>query len=268
MSLRDMMLAAAVSVIWGLAFVFTKFGLESFSAPQLTVLRFAIAALPALLLPRPQIGWGLLVVTGLFLFAGQFLLLFFAYRAGMPPGLASITQQMHVFFTVALAGVLLRERPSPRQGLGMAIAFAGLLALSGALSWAIGNLLLKRIGPVPVLPLMAWLSLVPPLPALALSLTLGDAPSLPAAILNASAIGLISTLYLGGAATVVGYGIWSRLLTRYPAAAVAPFVLLAPVTGVIASAIVFGERFAALRYAGMALILLGLATIMLPSRRS
>jgi hypothetical protein len=30
----------------------------------------------------------------------------------------------------------------------------------------------------------------------------------------------------------------------------------------------FDERFGALRYAGMALILLGLATIMLPSRRS
>ena len=85
-----MMLAAGVSVIWGLAFVFTKFGLESFSAAQLTVLRFAIAALPALFLPRPRIGWGLLVVTGLFLFTGQFLLLFFAYRAGMPPGLRAL----------------------------------------------------------------------------------------------------------------------------------------------------------------------------------
>jgi drug/metabolite transporter (DMT)-like permease len=47
---------------------------------------------------------------------------------------------------------------------------------------------------------------------------------------------------------------------------VAPFALLAPCTGVVASALLFGERFGALRYAGMALILLGLATILLPAR--
>ena len=35
-----MILAALTSVIWGLAFVAVKFGLESFSAPQLTTVRF------------------------------------------------------------------------------------------------------------------------------------------------------------------------------------------------------------------------------------
>ncbi len=283
MTPRDMLLAALVSLIWGSAFVFIQFGLQDFSAPQLTVLRFAIAALPALFLPRPRIGWSLLIATGLTLFTGQFLLLFFAYRAGLAPGLASIAVQMHVFFTVALAALLLRERPNPAQSLGMIVAFVGLLligltvggdlpllalilVLSGALSWAIGNLLLKRIGPTPVLPLMAWLSLVPPLPALVLSLLLGDQPPLWTAIAQASALGLIGALYIGLVATTFGYGLWSYLLARYPTATVAPFALLSPVTGVLASAIVFGERFPPLRYAGMALILLGLAVVLLPSR--
>lgn len=277
-----MMLASLVSLIWGLAFVFTAFGLESFSAPQLTVLRFAIAALPALLLPRPAIGWRLLVGTGLFLFAGQFLLLFFAYRAGLPPGLASIAVQMHVFFTVALAAALMAERPSRAQLCGMAIALLGLVAigltvggdlpplalalvLAGALSWAVGNLLVKRIGNTPVLPLMAWLSLVPPLPALALSLLIDDTP-IWIALGHATPLALLGALYLGAVATIGGYGLWSFLLTRYSAATVAPFALLSPLTGVIAAAVVFGERFPPLRYAGMALILLGLATVMVPTR--
>jgi len=174
MTPRDMLLAALVSLIWGSAFVFIQFGLQDFSAPQLTVLRFVVAALPALFLPRPRIGWKLLIATGLTLFTGQFLLLFFAYRAGLPPGLASIAVQMHVFFTVALAALLLRERPNLAQSLGMMIAFAGLLligltvggdlpllalvlVLAGTFSWAIGNLLVKRIGPTPVMPLMAWI---------------------------------------------------------------------------------------------------------------
>ena len=81
----------------------TRFGLESFTASQLTALRFLIAATPVLFVPRPAISWRLLVLTGLTLFAGQFLLLFLAFRHGMPPGLASVTQQTHVFLTVLLA---------------------------------------------------------------------------------------------------------------------------------------------------------------------
>ena len=45
MPIRDMVLAALTSVVWGLAFVATKLALDSFSAPQLTALRFMIAAL-------------------------------------------------------------------------------------------------------------------------------------------------------------------------------------------------------------------------------
>jgi len=104
---RHMLLAAMTAVIWGLAFVATKLGLESFSAPQLTALRFLIACLPVLVVPRPRIGWGALVLIGLTLFAGQFLLLFFAFEAGLAPGLASVTQQMQVFLTVLLSAAFL-----------------------------------------------------------------------------------------------------------------------------------------------------------------
>ena len=43
------------------------------------------------------------------------------------------------------------------------------LALAGAFSWAVGNVLVKRTADVPVFPLVVWASLVPPLPALLLS---------------------------------------------------------------------------------------------------
>ena len=152
MTPRDMVLAALTSAVWGLAFVATKLGIEDFSAPQLAALRFLIAALPVFVVPRPAVPWRLLLLVGLTLFAGQFFLLFLAFRHGMPPGLAAVTQQSHVFFTVLLAAVFLGERPGRRQGAAMALAAAGLaligltvgkdlppaalvLALSGALSW-------------------------------------------------------------------------------------------------------------------------------------
>jgi len=135
------------------------------------------------------------------------------------------------------------------------------LALAGALSWAVGNLLMKQVRGVPMFSLIVWCSLVPPLPMLLLSALWGEA-SLPAAVVGASWTSLGGALYLGAAATSA-YAIWGGLLGRYPAAAVAPLALLSPVTGVVASALVFGERFTVLRYAGMALILAGLAVIVL-----
>jgi O-acetylserine/cysteine efflux transporter len=54
------------------------------------------------------------------------------------------------------------------------------------------------------------------------------------------------------------------LLQRYPAALVAPFALLSPCTGILASAVLLGEVFTPLRYAGMALVLAGLVVIVLP----
>ena len=282
MTARDMVLAALASVIWGLGFVAIKLGLESFSAPQLTAVRFMIAGLPALVVARPRIAWWSIGLIGLTLFAGQFLLLFFAYTQGMPPGLASVSQQMQAFFTVLLAAVFLRDRPTLRQGVGMTVAFAGLaliglttgadlkpfalgLALAGAFSWAVGNVLVKRKSGVRVFPLVVWASLVPPLPAILLA---GGVPPLLEAARSASWLSLAAALYLGAVATTLAYAIWGSLLQRYSTAAVAPFALLAPCTGVLSSAVVFREVFGPMRYAGMALILGGLAVAVLPSSRS
>jgi len=87
-------------------------------------------------------------------------------------------------------------------------------------------------------------------------------------ISNASSTAVVATLYLGVVATILAYAIWGRLLRQYPAATVTPFALLVPFVGGYSSALVFGERFALLRLAGMALVLLGIAVIVLPWPRT
>jgi O-acetylserine/cysteine efflux transporter len=282
MPLRDMVLAALTSMVWGFAFIAARLALDSFSAPQLTALRFLIACLPILVVKRPTIAWSSLVLIGLTLFTGQFLLLFFAFAAGMPPGLASVSQQMQVFFTVILAALFLRDVPTTRQTIGMVVAFAGLaligltiggdlrplalaLALAGALSWAIGNVLVKRHAAVPIFPLVVWCSLVPPLPSLLLS-ALYDQESLVAAMAHASWLSIAAAIYLGTLTTIFGYAVWGRLLQTHSSSVVAPFALLSPCTAILASAAIFGEAFAPLREAGMALILAGLAIVVVPAR--
>jgi O-acetylserine/cysteine efflux transporter len=281
MARRDIALAILTSIIWGLAFIATRFALDGFSAAQLAALRFIVAAIPALFLPRPRMSLVTLGAIGTFIFTFQFILLFLAYDHGLPPGLASVTQQTQVFFTVPLAAIFLRDLPTRRQLLGIAVAMCGLaligatvggdltfaalaFALAGALSWAIGNVLVKIAAPAAVGPLIAWASLAVPLPALAMSFAVDVNKNLLDTITVATWPAIVSVIYLGTLSTNVAYAIWSHLLKRYPTAMVTPFALLVPCTGVVASALIFQETFSALRFGGMALIVAGLAVIVLP----
>lgn len=273
-------LAILVAVIWGFAFVATKLGLAFFTPPQLTILRFVVASLPVAFLPRPTINWWSILALGLFLYTGQFLLQFFGIANGMPAGLASVTVQTQALFTVLFVAFVLSERPTKRQLFGLVVAFAGLglialtvgadltaigliLTLGSAVSWAIGNVMLKRLPPVDMLSLVVYLSLVPPLPAFLISGLRDGWFDLPRALASASLSGLLSVLYLGAIATVFAYAVWGHLLRLYPAAVVTPFALLTPIVGAIASAIVFGEQFGWLRVGGIILMLVGLAIIVL-----
>jgi O-acetylserine/cysteine efflux transporter len=283
-SVRDIGLALLTVVIWGVAFVFTRIGLDSFSPPQLVALRFAIAALPTLALAPPRVPAPTLVAAGLTLYAGQFLFQFFGIAHGMPPGLASLIVQTQALFTVIFAALLLRERPTVRQIAGLVVAFGGLLVIAGTvghdlsalglaltlvspISFGIGNIFLKKIGATADLALMAWMSLVPPVPAIVLSLFLDGPDGFVTAVTAAPWSGWLAAVYLGVVATVLAYTLWGNLLRRYPVAVVTPFALLVPFVGALSSALVFGERFGPARLAGMACVLVGLAIIVLPGPR-
>jgi O-acetylserine/cysteine efflux transporter len=56
-----------------------------------------------------------------------------------------------------------------------------------------------------------------------------------------------------------GYACWAWLLSRHPAATIAPLSLLVPVFGMGASAIVLGETLPAWKLIAAALVLAGLA---------
>ncbi len=281
MTLAHTALVLAVVLIWGFTFVATRWALDDFSPSQLTALRFLIAAAPALVLARPRVPWRTLVPVGLTLFLGQFLLQFSGIALGTPPGLAAVVVQTQALFTILLAALALGERPTRREWTGALVAFAGLaligltvgrdltaagLILCGlsAVSWGVGNVLVKRLPPVEMLPLMVWLSVIPPLPALALSVAVDGPSALGTALVASSWLGRAAVLYIAVIATVLGYAIWGALLRHYPAAIVTPFALLIPFVAAYASSLAFGERFGPLRLAGMGLVLSGLAVIVAP----
>ena len=280
----DLLTALFVALIWGLNFVVIKLGLEELPPLLFSALRFTVAALPwVFLVGRPQAPWRVILAIGFFLGVLKFSALFIGMDLGMPAGLASLTLQMQAFFTVLFAALWLKERPAPRQLIGMGIAFAGLgliawdfgaaprdlsglvLVVLAAALWGIANLCMKQAGQVNALNLIVWVSLVPPLPLFLISLGVDGPAEVRHALTNLDWTGIGAVLYIGLVSTVLGFGLWGRLLRRYPASLVAPFSLLVPIFGMSAGALLLGEALGPLRIAAAGLVLAGLAVVVLPA---
>ena len=78
----------------------------------------------------------------------------------------------------------------------------------------------------------------------------------------------MSTLYTAGLASLVGYGIFTGLLARWPSSAVVPWVLLAPVVAMVSAWALLGQVPNAAETGGGVLLLVGVLVALRPSRRS
>ncbi|SAK77010.1 permease [Caballeronia temeraria] len=276
MSPKDLLIASVVILAWGVNFVVIKLGLHGVPPMLLGALRFALAALPAIFVKRPQIPLRWLFAYGLTISLGQFALLFYGMYVGMPAGLASLVLQAQAFFTLIFASMMLGERIRAANVAGLVIAAAGLaligmrggqamtitgflFTLAAAAMWALGNVVTKRMGKVDLLSLVVWGSLIPPLPFLALSLIFEGPARIESSLASVPLVSVFAILYLAFVATIVGYSLWGKLLARYPAGSVAPFSLLVPVIGLASAAVFLGEGLSAAQVAGAALVMAGLA---------
>ena len=267
MSRADWLSALIVIVVWGLNFVVMKWGLATLSPLLLCALRFVAASLPFLLFVRPprNLSWGLLAAYGLVQGVGQFGLLFTGMKLGMPAGMASVVLQTQAFITMLLAAAFLHEKPQRWQWLGLLIALAGLLLIGAAhgegtsdmtligfvltvgaaAMWAGSNLLTRmaaKQGSYEPVSFIVWTSVFPMLPLLLLSLWVDGVDSVTSQLqsIGWSELGVIA--YLAFLSTLLGYGLWTRLLQRYAASTVAPLSLLVPVIGLLSALLLLGER--------------------------
>lgn len=285
MTPRHTLLALTVVLIWGLNFIAIDFGLDGVPPLVFLALRFILVAIPAVFfLKPPAIGWRNILLIGAFLSLGQFTLLYLALSLGMPPGLASLLLQVQVVFSIVVSALVLRERPTRKQVLGISVGMVGLavvvighsyaapwlpvvILLLGALSWAIGNVLARRAKAASGLSLVVWSGLVVPIPALALSLLVDGPAVVVDSITHLSLAAILSTLYTAVFASLVGYGIWNTLLAKYPTSSVVPFTLLVPVIGILAAWAVVNEQPSVSELIGGAIMLAGLAIAVIVWRR-
>lgn len=289
---RDLAAVATVVVIWGMNFVVMKLGLASFTPFQLGAGRFLFAFLPlALLLRRPGADPRWIVAFGVAQGLGQFGMLFVALRIGMTAALASVLLQTQVFFSAALGVVLLGEAVGRPLQAGMAFAAAGLacfgasvalspsgaavtgwglvLTVVAAAFWAVSNIVVRKAqqgaARFDATAFVAWSGAVSILPFALLSWWF-DSPEARANWSHAPWQGWFALLFLGWVATNLGYGLWTGLLKKFPAAQVAPFSLGVPVIGLVAGILLLGEPVAPLQWVGVAFVLCALLCVLLGPR--
>ncbi|MEG2046261.1 MAG: EamA family transporter [Comamonas sp.] len=283
MSRTDWLSALIVIVVWGLNFVVMKWGLATLSPLLLCALRFMAASLPFLLFVRPpqNLSWGLLAAYGLVQGVGQFGLLFTGMKLGMPAGMASVVLQTQAFITMLMAAALLGEKPQRWQWIGLTIAIAGLVLIGAAhgdgasqmtllgflftvgaaAMWASSNLLTRmaaKQGPYEPVSFIVWTSLFPIIPLLLLSLWMDGSDQVVQQLqtIGLRELGVIA--YLAFLSTLLGYGLWTRLLQRYAASTVAPLSLLVPVIGLLSAMLLLSEFPTAVQWLGTAGVLLGM----------
>ena len=282
MPFNHLLLGLAVVFVWGTNFVVIRWGLDGLPPFLLATLRFAFSTLPwVLFMPRPAVPWSRMAAFGVLLGVGQFALLFLAMRSSISPGMASLVIQMQVFFTIGLALLIWRESVRLYQVVGMLLAVVGLgviashlnaavtatgvlIVLAAGFFWACANLVVKSIGRVNMLHFVVWSSAFAVPPLFALSWWLEGSPRVMLAVLQQTSPAVwASVVWQAVGNTLFGYGVWNWLLSRHSAAQVTPMALLVPVFGMSASALALGEALQPWKLQAAALVLAGLAVIVL-----
>jgi O-acetylserine/cysteine efflux transporter len=285
MSPRHLLLALGLAAVWGVNFIVIEVGLAHFPPLLLSALRFVVAAVPAIFFYRsPGVPWRWVALVTLTLAVIQFGLVFTAMAAGMPPGLSSLVVQAQAPFTLLFAMLLLKERLTRQQVLGIAVALAGiavialdlgatsplgafLLLLGAAAAWGVGNIAMRRAAPPDTLRFMVWVSALAAPPMIVLSAIFEGPQRGWDALRTVTWPAAGAVFYIGLLSTVVGFGVWGFLIRTYSASAVAPFSLLVPVFGMAAAAVFSGERLTPLRVVAAALIIGGVLVELVRARR-
>jgi O-acetylserine/cysteine efflux transporter len=284
MPVAHLLLTLLVVFIWGINFIFVKFGLEEMSPLLLCAIRFFLASVPAVFFIKlPKMPFRLIAAYGLIMFGLQFSLLFIGMKMGMPPGMASLLMQVQVFFSMFFAVVFLREQPNIWQLIGALVSFMGiglialhfdqnvsfigfLFILGAAATWGIGNLITKKIHSAHLIGVIAWGSLIACLPMFLLSMLIEGPATITYTYEHLSWKGGLSLMYIVYCSTWVGYGVWNWLINRYPVGMLVPFTLLIPIVGILSSMIILGEPFQSWKMFAGLLVMLGLCINLLSNR--
>jgi drug/metabolite transporter (DMT)-like permease len=277
-STRGWVLFAAMSLLWGMPYLFIKEAVDSFSPPAIVAGRTLIGAL--ILLPialhrralRPALAlWPWVLAFGAIEMAVPFLLLGHAEQT-LPSGLTGLLVATVPLFAAVIAftrgdkGVL-----RPARAAGLVIGFAGVavivagpgLAAGGATSLvAVGELLIVAVC-YAIAPFIVATKLkdVPSLGTITLSLAAVGLFYLPIGVLTQhqapTTRSTVSLVALGVLCTALAFMAFFALIAEVGPARAPLFTYVNPVVAIVLGTILLGEELSVGLLIGFPLVILG-----------
>lgn len=278
LSIADMLVGLCVALVWGAGVVFAKAAIAEFPPILLMAFRFLVTALALVWFVRPPLSqlsklfWVALIASAI-----QYSLTFTGLKS-VDVSVAALVVQLEVPFLVLLGALILKERPGLRKWIGILMAFLGVgliagepklgsawvamaLVVCGAFSWAVGQVMVRRLKSIDGLTVTAWVAVfaTPQLFVMSFIFESGQWQ----AIQNANWIVWSAVVYMGLIMTALGYGLWYSLVRKHPVSLVAPFLLMLPVFSVLGGLIFLGEKLTPQIAIGGTVVIVGVAFILL-----
>jgi len=281
MNNKQILLALIVPITWGFGYALTKIGMDQFTPLLLMSLRFGIAGLILVWFTKPP--WEYMRELFVIAFIGSTVQYGFTYYGlkGIDVSTASILVQLVGPILALLSTLILKERLGWPRALGMGLAFTGVviiageprlsdsldsvaLVITGAVFWAIAQIMISRLKSLSGITILAWVAIIATPQMLLISLLIEDGQW--DSIRSANLVDWSIVLYLSFIMTVIGYSVWYHLLRICDVSKISPFLMLLPVTSIIAGMVLLNEQFTLVMGIGGVLVMTGVASTLIKWR--
>ena len=278
MNSKQILLALIVPITWGLGFTLAKIGMEQFPALLIMTIRFGIAGLILVWFTKPP--WGHMREIFVVALIGSTIQYGLTYNGlkGIDASTAAILVQLEGPILAIMGAFLLKEKLGITRALGMGLAFIGvliiageprldghldsvMLLIAGSAVWAVAQIMISRLKDLSGITILAWVAIMATPQMFIASLLIEDGQWL--AITTASYIDWSIILYLALIMTVLGYSVWYHLLSSVDVSKVSPFLMLLPITSIIAGIVLLDEKLTSSMILGGLLIMSGVASTLI-----
>ena len=278
MNSKQILLALIVPITWGLGFTLAKIGMEQFSALLIISIRFGIAGLVLVWFTKPP--WGHMREIFIVALIGSTIQYGLTYNGlkGIDASTAAILVQLEGPILALMGTILLKEKLGLTRAFGMGLAFAGvfiiageprleghidsvLLLVAGSAVWAVAQIMISRLKGLSGITILAWVAIMATPQMLLASFIIEDGQW--QAITTASLFDWSIIFYLAFIMTVLGYSVWYHLLNSVDVSKVSPFLMLLPITSIIAGMILLDEQFTKAMAIGGIMIMIGVASTLI-----
>jgi len=275
---KQILLALIVPITWGLGFTLAKIGMEQFSALLIMSIRFGIAGLVLVWFTKPP--WGHMREIFVVALIGSTIQYGLTYNGlkGIDASTAAILVQLEGPILALMGTILLKEKLGLTRALGMGFAFLGvfiiageprldghidsvILLVAGSTVWAVAQIMISRLKGLSGITILAWVAIMATPQMLIASLIIEDGQW--QAITSASLVDWSIIFYLAFIMTVVGYSVWYHLLSSVDVSKVSPFLMLLPITSIIAGIVLLDEKLTLSMIIGGLMIMTGVASTLI-----